>query len=161
MMTANQQDMTQQQVLERAFGDRSVVGGADTHADTVHIAAIDQLGRPLGDREFATTPAGYRAALAFLREHGTLSEVGVEAAAPTASGSARFCGTVESSSVKSVALTAANDAARASPTRSTPTRPPAPSWTGERARSPRASRSSSCGRCSTPAHQRSRPPPRR
>jgi transposase len=78
MMTANQQDMTQQQVLERAFGDRSVVGGADTHADTVHIAAIDQLGRPLGDREFATTPAGYRAALAFLREHGTLSEVGVE-----------------------------------------------------------------------------------
>jgi transposase len=73
MMTA-----TQQHMLGQAFPDRFVIGGADTHADTVHIAAVDPLGRPRGDREFATTPAGYRAALAFLCEHGTLSEVGVE-----------------------------------------------------------------------------------
>jgi transposase len=73
MMTA-----TRQHMLEPVAPDRFVIGGADTHADTVHVAAIDQLGRTLGDREFATTPSGYRAALAFLCEHGTLSEVGVE-----------------------------------------------------------------------------------
>jgi transposase len=76
MMTVTEQ--AQQHVLEQGFPDRFVIGGADTHADTVHIAAIDHLGRPVGDREFPTTPAGYRAALAFLRDHGTLGEVGVE-----------------------------------------------------------------------------------
>ena len=55
-----------------------VVGGVDTHADTIHVAAIDDLGRELGDREFPTTPAGYRNALAFLIEHGTLSVIGIE-----------------------------------------------------------------------------------
>ena len=29
-----------------------VVGGVDTHSQTHHAAVIDQLGRPLGDREF-------------------------------------------------------------------------------------------------------------
>jgi transposase len=77
-VTHQQTQRAHQHMLERAVEDRCVIGGADTHADTVHIAAIDQVGRPLGDREFATTPAGYRAALAFLGEHGTLSEVGVE-----------------------------------------------------------------------------------
>src|SRR6266516_3579025 len=47
-----------------ASDDRRVVAGADTHADTVHVAAVDLLGRELGDREFATTPAGYGAGLA-------------------------------------------------------------------------------------------------
>jgi transposase len=43
-----------------------VVGGADTHTDTIHVAAVDPVGRELGDREFPTTPTGYAAALAFL-----------------------------------------------------------------------------------------------
>ena len=55
-----------------------VIGGADTHADTIHIAAIDDLGRELDDREFPTTPHGYRDALAFLTGHGTLLVIGIE-----------------------------------------------------------------------------------
>lgn len=55
-----------------------VIGGVDTHADTIHVALIDALGRALGDREFPTTPAGYRAALAFLISFGRLLVVGIE-----------------------------------------------------------------------------------
>ncbi len=55
-----------------------VIGGIDTHADTIHVAAIDDLGRDLGDREFPTTPAGYRDAMAFLVGHGSLSVIGIE-----------------------------------------------------------------------------------
>jgi transposase len=54
------------------------IGGVDTHADTIHVAAIDDLGRELGDREFVTTPAGYRDALAFLIGFGTLGVIGIE-----------------------------------------------------------------------------------
>ena len=55
-----------------------VTGGVDTHSQTHHAAVIDQVGRPLGDREFPTTPAGYRALLAWLRGQGELGRVGVE-----------------------------------------------------------------------------------
>jgi len=55
-----------------------VTGGVDTHSQIHHAAAIDQVGRPLGDREFPTTPAGYRALLAWLRRYGELGRVGVE-----------------------------------------------------------------------------------
>jgi transposase len=55
-----------------------VIGGVDTHADTIHVAAIDDLGRELGDREFPTTPPGYRDAIAFLIGHGTVSVIGIE-----------------------------------------------------------------------------------
>ena len=57
---------------------RVVIGGVDTHADTIHVALIDEQGRPLSDREFPTTPAGYRAALAFLIGSGKLRVVGIE-----------------------------------------------------------------------------------
>lgn len=56
----------------------AVVGGVDSHADTVHVAAISVTGAPLADAEFATTPAGYRAALAFLTGLGRVDAVGVE-----------------------------------------------------------------------------------
>jgi transposase len=56
----------------------AVVGGADTHADTIHVAAIDALGRELGDREFRTTPDGYLQALVFLTGFGALVLLGVE-----------------------------------------------------------------------------------
>jgi transposase len=56
----------------------TVTGGVDTHSQTHHAAVIDQVGRPLGDREFAASPAGYRALMEWLRRHGELSCVGVE-----------------------------------------------------------------------------------
>lgn len=59
-------------------GPRVVVGGVDTHADTIHVALMDELGRELGDREFPTTPDGYRAALAFLIGFGKVALLGIE-----------------------------------------------------------------------------------
>lgn len=56
-----------------------VTGGIDTHGQTHHAPVIDQVGRHLADREFPTTPAGYRALSGWLRGHGgTLQRVGVE-----------------------------------------------------------------------------------
>lgn len=61
-----------------SHGPQVVIGGIDTHADTLHVAVIDQQGRPIADEEFATSPTGYRAALAFLVSHGRLAAVGIE-----------------------------------------------------------------------------------
>lgn len=58
--------------------ETQVVGGADTHSDTIHVAAIDTLGRELSDREFPTTPAGYQDALNFLGSFGMLLQIGIE-----------------------------------------------------------------------------------
>ena len=55
-----------------------VTGGVDTHGQTHHAGVIDQVGRQLADSEFPTTPAGYRALLAWLRGQGQLERVGVE-----------------------------------------------------------------------------------
>ncbi len=66
-----------------------MVGGVDTHADTIHVAAIDRLGRELGDREFATTPAGYAAALTFLSTFGAVRVVGIEGTSSYGAGFAR------------------------------------------------------------------------
>ena len=43
-----------------------VIGGADTHTDTLHVALITTLGQQLADHEFPTTAAGYTAAITFL-----------------------------------------------------------------------------------------------
>jgi transposase len=56
----------------------TAIGGIDTHAETIHVAVIDAWGRELGDREFPTTPAGYRDALAFLTAHGEVVMIGIE-----------------------------------------------------------------------------------
>lgn len=37
-----------------------VFAGVDTHADTHHVAVIDQVGRELGDHEFPATQTGYQ-----------------------------------------------------------------------------------------------------
>jgi transposase len=66
-----------------------VFGGADTHADTIHVAAVDALGRDLGDGEFPTTPAGYRAALGFLTGMGAVEAVGIEGTSSYGAGLAR------------------------------------------------------------------------
>ena len=56
----------------------TIIGGIDTHADTIHVAAIDPWGRELDDDEFATSPAGYRAALEFLTDLGDVAGIGIE-----------------------------------------------------------------------------------
>jgi len=56
----------------------AVTGGVDTHGQTHHGAALDSVGRQLGDREFPTTPAGYRALVNWLQTYGHLERVGVE-----------------------------------------------------------------------------------
>lgn len=55
-----------------------VIGGVDTHAETIHVALVSVIGRDLADQEFATTPEGYAAALEFLSTHGEIHRVGIE-----------------------------------------------------------------------------------
>ncbi len=55
-----------------------VTGGVDTHGRTHHAAVLDHLGRQLGDREFPTTPSGYRSLLGWVASHGRLERVGIE-----------------------------------------------------------------------------------
>lgn len=55
----------------------NVYAGIDTHADTHHVAVIDEVGRKLGDDEFTTTSTGYQQILAFLLTFGTLVRVGI------------------------------------------------------------------------------------
>lgn len=66
-----------------------VVGGADTHADTIHVALITSVGQDLVDRQFPTTPVGYRAALDFLHSRGPITEVGIEGTSSYGAGLAR------------------------------------------------------------------------
>lgn len=57
---------------------RRVVIGADTHLDTIHIAAITDTGQLLGDAEFRTNPTGYWAAICWARSFGEIVSTGVE-----------------------------------------------------------------------------------
>ncbi|MFE3906321.1 IS110 family transposase [Streptomyces sp. NPDC059153] len=65
------------EIVEGA-ADQVVFGGVDSHADTIHVAVISDNGGHLADAEFATTAAGYAAALAFLNAHGRVRAIGVE-----------------------------------------------------------------------------------
>jgi transposase len=67
----------------------SVTGGVDTHADIHVAAALDHLGGLLGTAEFATTVAGYRRLLAWLRRFGQVHQVGVEGTGSYGAGLAR------------------------------------------------------------------------
>ena len=66
-----------------------LVAGADTHADTIHIAAVSMTGVMLGDREFPTTRAGYAAAIGFLSSLGQVQRIGVEGTASYGAGLTR------------------------------------------------------------------------
>ncbi|BBZ55230.1 IS110 family RNA-guided transposase [Mycolicibacterium phocaicum] len=66
-----------------------VVAGADTHADTIHVAAISMTGATLGDKEFPTTRAGYAAAIRFLMTLGHIVRIGVEGTASYGAGFTR------------------------------------------------------------------------
>lgn len=54
------------------------VGGIDSHKDTIHVAVITDIGQHVDDKEFPTTQAGYRRAVAWLIGLGPLGAVGVE-----------------------------------------------------------------------------------
>ena len=67
-----------------------VIVGVDTHGE-VHVAcALDQLGRQLATRQAATTPAGYRALLAWARSLGEVTAWGVEGTGCYGAALARF-----------------------------------------------------------------------
>lgn len=66
-----------------------IVAGADTHLDTIHVAAITTTGATLGDKEFPTTGAGYAAAIAFLMTLGHIVRIGVEGTASYGAGFTR------------------------------------------------------------------------
>ncbi|MFF2119288.1 IS110 family transposase [Kitasatospora sp. NPDC058184] len=75
--------------------DQEVFGGVDSHADTIHVAVISDNGGHLADAGFATTTAGYAAALAFLNAHGHVTAIGVEGTSSYGAGftrEARACG---------------------------------------------------------------------
>jgi transposase len=66
-----------------------VTAGVDTHADNHVAAVIDPLGRHLGDRSFAATPAGYHALTSWIASFGTVARVGVEGTGAYGAGLAR------------------------------------------------------------------------
>ena len=66
-----------------------IVAGADTHADTIHVAAISLTGAAIGDREFPTTRVGYAGAIRFLYSLGQVERVGVEGTASYGAGFTR------------------------------------------------------------------------
>jgi len=66
-----------------------LIAGADTHLDTVHVAAISLIGTAVGDREFPATCAGYTAAIRFLASLGQVERIGVEGTASYGAGLTR------------------------------------------------------------------------
>lgn len=55
-----------------------VIAGIDTHADTHHVAVINEHGKPLADKEFLAVGSGYRKIIDFINSHGTPIAIGVE-----------------------------------------------------------------------------------
>ena len=69
--------------------ERPVTGGVDTHLEVHVAAALDPIGGLLGIKEFATTAAGSRQLLAWLRGFGPVTLVGVEGTGSYGAGLAR------------------------------------------------------------------------
>ena len=74
--------MTQQDTL--------VVGGVDAHADTHHVAALDQRGALLATKSFPTTTPGYRELLDWLSSFGEIDVVAVESTGSYAAALVRY-----------------------------------------------------------------------
>src|SRR3954466_293311 len=68
----------------------SVMGGVDAHTDTHDAAALDERGRLLGVRTFASTPEGNRQLLAWLQAFGPIGVIGVESTGSYAAGLVRY-----------------------------------------------------------------------
>ena len=70
-----------------------VTVGVDTHKDAHVAAARDQLGRQIGTKIVATTPAGYKELLSWARDLGVVEAFGVEGTGSYGAGLARFLST--------------------------------------------------------------------
>ena len=70
-----------------------LVAGIDTHKHTHHVAIVDHLGRPVTDRQFDTTPTGYKEIVNYLHTAGTICAVGVEGTGSYGAGISRVLGT--------------------------------------------------------------------
>src|SRR3954465_6203243 len=68
----------------------SVMGGVDAHTDTHDAAALDERGRLLGVRSFASTREGKRQVLAWLQAFGPIGVIGVESTGSYAAGLVRY-----------------------------------------------------------------------
>ena len=80
-------------VTEPSINDNPVAVGVDTHAE-VHVAAvIDHVGRELGDRSFATTPAGYRELRSWIESFGAVTIIGIEGTGTYGAGLTRHLAT--------------------------------------------------------------------
>ncbi|MHA7221209.1 IS110 family transposase [Arthrobacter sp. RHLT1-20] len=55
-----------------------VIAGVDTHADTHHVAMINEHGKHLADKKFLATGSGYRAITDYITRYGPVIAVGVE-----------------------------------------------------------------------------------
>ena len=86
-----------------------IVGGVDTHADTMHVAVLTLVGRKLADQEFPTTGSGYRSAIGFLTGHGAVEAVGVEG---TSSYGAGFTKALITAGMRVIEVNRPNRAAR-------------------------------------------------
>jgi transposase len=67
-----------------------VTVGVDTHADVHVAAALDQLGRLLATQSVPSTPAGYRALVAWASRLGTVERFGIEGTSSYGAGLTRW-----------------------------------------------------------------------
>ena len=86
-----------------------VIAGIDTHADTHHVAVINEHGKPLADREFLAVGSGYRKIVDFITSYGTVTAVGVEG---TGSYGAEIARTLRAAGLTVLELNRPNRAAR-------------------------------------------------
>lgn len=75
--------------MSNTTGPVVVFAGADTHADTIHIAVVTEHGQDLADQEFPTTAAGYAQAISFITTHGVVQAFGIEGTSSYGAGLAR------------------------------------------------------------------------
>jgi transposase len=75
--------------LSNTTGPVVVFAGADTHADTIHIAVVTEHGQDLADQELPTTAAGYARAISFITTHGVVQAFGIEGTSSYGAGLAR------------------------------------------------------------------------
>ena len=67
-----------------------IVGGVDAHADSHHVAALDQRGALLGTTSFPTTTPGYAQSLDWLTGFGELDAIAVESTGSYAAALVRY-----------------------------------------------------------------------
>jgi len=70
--------------------DVLVTVGVDTHAEVHVAAALDRLGRLLATRSVPSTPAGYRALVAWANTLGIVERFGIEGTSSYGAGLARW-----------------------------------------------------------------------